>query len=139
MLWLNIIQELRLYQFDFDYLAWFGLQGQLHNNLLAKCIYILYIYTIVREDKIQSVDSGAHAVLTNLLFSIAMLYVHIILLFHNMYKSIHTVCCKHLCHPFMEKETHAYCGIRISKHLRMLYGLVNRHCLAREDQNSGNK
>ena len=34
LLWLNIIQELGLYQFDFDYLAWFGLKG--HNM----CVYV---------------------------------------------------------------------------------------------------
>ena len=38
LLWLNIIQELRLYQFDFHYLAWFGLQG--HNMCLYMCVCI---------------------------------------------------------------------------------------------------
>ena len=49
MLGLNIIQKFRLSQFDFDYLAQLGLQGQFPNNLLANI----------------SVDSGAYAVLTN--------------------------------------------------------------------------
>ena len=46
MLWLNIIQELRLYQFDFDYLAWFGLQG--HNMCVYVCMYIcMYVHICV--------------------------------------------------------------------------------------------
>ena len=46
LLWLNIIQELRLYQFDFDYLAWFGLQG--HNMCVYVCMYIcMYVHICV--------------------------------------------------------------------------------------------
>ena len=52
LLGLNIIQKLNLYQFDVVYLAWFGLQDQLHNNLLDTCCfdrltsqYVLYVIT----------------------------------------------------------------------------------------------
>ena len=47
-LWWNITQELRLYQFDFHYFAWFGLQG--HNMCLYMCVCIyvcMYIYLYI--------------------------------------------------------------------------------------------
>ena len=109
----NIIQKLNLYQFDVVYLAWFGLQDQLHNNLLDTCCL----------DRLTSQY---------------VLYVHIILLFYNIYVNLYTQFTVKVCITHIWKKMHAYCGIHISKNLRMPYGLVNRHCLiVRENQNSG--